>query len=329
MDRLMHNTIRGVREISRLRGHIMDHARLIEEEGPHHTLILRDPQLTPNAIEETWQLCQRVFRKSVVEQMRLIIVRTDDSGNVIWKGYPTEPTADEKELIAIDVPGTTRRHHPVGQSIHEVLRILLIRCLGTADVPAISMTQLGADAGYSYKPVRSAVDELSKHIHRYSNGSVILKSFPEEAWTRLLLEADKVRETQRYYAEGDLPRTPASMLSRFRKIPGKQVEHVGIGGVAGAQSHRDIDLIGMPRLDFTVHCPNGAADLGFLQKLDPALESVTDPDGPASVVVHLLRRPANYFHGELADPVECLLDLHEMRLENQAQEFLKSYKFGI
>jgi len=29
-----------------------------------------------------------------------------------------------------------------------------------------------------------------------------------------------------------------------------------------------------------------------------------------------------------ADPVECLLDLHEMRLESQAKEFLQHLAFG-
>jgi hypothetical protein len=47
-------------------------------------------------------------------------------------------------------------------------------------------------------------------------------------------------------------------------------------------------------------------------------------------VIHALRRAESLFQpGEdglpWADPVECLLDLHEARLESQALEFLNSF----
>jgi hypothetical protein len=66
----------------------------------------------------------------------------------------------------------------------------------------------------------------------------------------------------------------------------------------------------------------------FLRRLDPALKPVERAETP-QVVVHTLYRPESFFtHADKrdiwADEVECLLDLHEMRLESQALEFVES-----
>jgi hypothetical protein len=89
-------------------------------------------------------------------------------------------------------------------------------------------------------------------------------------------------------------------------------------------------LVGSPRLDLSLHCPGKHLNLDFMKAIDPALKPVTDPLQPATVVVHAVRHADPLFaprEGGLdwADPVECLLDLHEARLESQALEFLKSF----
>ena len=71
-------------------------------------------------------------------------------------------------------------------------------------------------------------------------------------------------------------------------------------------------------------------DLSFVERLDPALEKAARPDESSSLVIHCIRRAESLFqpgdHGvPWADPVECLLDLHEARLESQAQAFLDSF----
>ena len=103
---------------------------------------------------------------------------------------------------------------------------------------------------------------------------------------------------------------------------------LAIGGVLGAR-HYDpkLDLVGIPRLDLSQHSPRRRLDLGFIRSLDPALKLVEDPLEPATVVVHAVRHAHSLFsprEGGLqwADPIECLLDLHEARLEQQATELL-------
>jgi len=70
-------------------------------------------------------------------------------------------------------------------------------------------------------------------------------------------------------------------------------------------------------------------DLDFIEKLDPALKRVSDPLQPASLVVHAIHHADALFtprNGGLAwaDPVECLLDMHEARLDMQAAQFLEA-----
>ncbi|MDF1814797.1 MAG: hypothetical protein P1V20_21505 [Verrucomicrobiales bacterium] len=321
MDRMLH-CIRGAREIGRLRGYLLEHAGLIIEEGPSHSLVLRDPQHTPEAIEEVWNLCVRAFKEEVIVNMRLIVARTSKNGEIEFEGFPSEVTEEESREIIELIP-ESKGLQPIGNSAHEVLRVLMIRWflrLGTT-----TLTKLGEDSGYTYKPVRQAVDKLKPYLFSGTRG-IELKAFPREAWSRLILDTETVRETRFFHAKGEFPRTPAAMLDRFYQLSRNETEHVGIGGVAGAQGHQDIDLIGMPRLDFSVHCAGTDPDLDFLRKLDPALEPVSSPTSPCSVVVHLLRRPGNFFQDRLADPVECLLDLHEMRLDKQAREFALSFQ---
>jgi hypothetical protein len=76
-----------------------------------------------------------------------------------------------------------------------------------------------------------------------------------------------------------------------------------------------------------MHCGDEHANLSFIEKLDPALKREADPLKTANVIVHIVRDANPLFEpreGGLlwADPVECLLDLHEARLKDLATQFL-------
>ena len=110
---------------------------------------------------------------------------------------------------------------------------------------------------------------------------------------------------------------------------------LGLGGTMGARHwYPDLDLHGDPRLDLSLHCPQDRMDLDFVEKLDPALDREEDPAAPASLAIHAIRRKEACFTESdkgysIADPVECMLDLHELRLETQADSlyrFLESAK---
>lgn len=128
---------------------------------------------------------------------------------------------------------------------------------------------------------------------------------------------NKSRLTKRYSDRSGQPRSIDSLLKRLARI-----EHVNIAvaGTLGAQRiYPEIDLIGTPRLDLTVHCPDKYLNIDFVKKLDPALKEELNLEKPASLVIHCIRRKKAFFTTNSngiswADPVECLLDLHEMSL---------------
>lgn len=66
--------------------------------------------------------------------------------------------------------------------------------------------------------------------------------------------------------------------------------------------------------------------MDILLRLDPALKPAERGEPPL-VVIHSLYRPVSFFTKDgketpYADEIECLLDLHEARLESLALEFL-------
>jgi hypothetical protein len=100
---------------------------------------------------------------------------------------------------------------------------------------------------------------------------------------------------------------------------------LAVGGVFGARHYMPgIDLVGSARLDLAIHSPSGQLLDDCVCRLDPALKPALDGE-PIHLVLHYLHRPASFFEqghdGWIwADQIECLLDLHEARLEPQAME---------
>ena len=145
----------------------------------------------------------------------------------------------------------------------------------------------------------------------------------------LVAQAGKVRASIGYADRSGRPRSPESLLNRLRDL-GR--DDIAVGGVLGARLYLPgLDIIGTPRLDLVLHrnTSNEMTDpLVWIRRLDPALKPAERGE-PCQVVVHTLLRPESFF-SELqdrlhyADEVECLLDLHESRMEQQALEFLDS-----
>jgi hypothetical protein len=150
-------------------------------------------------------------------------------------------------------------------------------------------------------------------------------------FARLVALSDRARATSRYADRTGRARSPEEHVARLERLG---LEGIAIGGVLAAR-HRvpDLDITGAPRLDLSVHSRGGVVPHDWVRRLDPGLELVPDPMAPASVVLHAVRHADPLFtprEGGLAwaDPIECLLDLHEARLESQARQFLAALSGG-
>jgi len=165
--------------------------------------------------------------------------------------------------------------------------------------------------------------ELTKHPDR----RVELTGFPRETWQEILTLAPSLRRSVAYIDASGRSPDPLDLLHRLEKIAPEQVAS---GGVEAARHwDRRFNLHGVPRLDISVHAPAGSYDESFVKRLDPALERARMVSQEPVLVLHPLLRAESLFTSRtskrlpVADPVETLLDLHELRLVEQVEELVE------
>jgi hypothetical protein len=297
-------------------------AKRPETEG---ILVLSDPGITDQRLQEEWVRASAVLRADVVNRLTLC---TESGGRV--SGITRSIDTDLKGIL-LDI--VEKERAKIGPRINRadasfvISKILMHEWLTKGGF--VSANWLGRISGYTYPTVAKAIEELGSRIERGPDRSFRLRWFPQEEFARLVALADRARATARYGDSSGQPRSPEAHLARLERL---SIPGLAIGGVLGAKHYDpDLDLIGTPRLDISLHARNPRTDLDFIEKLDPGLKRINDPLQPASVVIHTVYHADPLFvprRGGLhwADPVECLLDLHDARLDVQAGQFLEALR---
>lgn len=310
----------GVDALRTLRTSLMQVAYAVGEDPTvHGHVVLADSSITRERLENEWQQAAAVLRKDVLDRL---IVCLYSEGRIT--GIPHDPDAATQQAISDAVEAERGRTNTARTDYSFVVQKLLIHRWLTSGEPVTS-EWLARTAGCSYPAVARVLNSLGSLLERRSDRRVTLRWFPKEEFARLLALADRARSTTRFADHSGQPRSVESHVRRLEKLnpPG-----LAVGGVLGAKHYfPDLDLIGTPRLDLSLHSPGKRMKLDFVEQLDPALRRVQDPLAPANVVIHAVRHADPQFdprRGGLAwaDPVECLFDLHEARLEAQAAQFL-------
>lgn len=298
---------------------------LAKRPGMEGILVLSDPAITDERLKEEWERAATVLRSEVIKRM---ILCTEKDGRI--SGLTRSIDLDLKktllEVVEQEQAGAGPRLNRADASF-VVPKVLLHQWLTTGDF--ISANRLASICGYTYPTVARAIDELGGLIERGPDRSIRLRWFPQDEFARLMALSGRARATARYGDRSGQPRSPELHLQRLEhlNLPG-----LAIGGVLGAKHYDpDLDLVGTPRLDISLHARNHQVDLDFIDKLDPALKRINDPLEPASVVVHTIYHADPLFVPRdeglhWADPVECLLDLYEARLDIQAGQFLEALR---
>jgi hypothetical protein len=293
---------KGLRSSRNLRANLMELAYLLaENRDVKGALVLDEPGVTHKRLDLEWHEAS--------------------------KGIPNGPAAEIRRVLAdsvTPVESVQQEVLPRPDYYTVVLKLLVHRWL-TGRGPA-SVRRLQGMAGCSYPTVASALDRLEQVITRSPSRGVALTRFPTDTWRELLAIAHRVRSTIRYADRSGQPITPSKLAQRLEalSLPG-----VAVGGVLGAIRYDpDLDLTGAPRLDLSIHSPAGKVNLDFVKDLDPALKRVDGHGERAHATIHFVRRSESLFEVDevgrtWADPVECLLDLHEMRFESQAAQFVR------
>lgn len=327
-DRRFAQVIAGRGTMREVRAALLQMAYALESLPGHEAyLLLVGSGITEDRLRHEWKSLTSVLRPDIAR--RLTICLQSDDGLV---GIPAGPDAEarqflEKRTSEIAPPGATLLSRP--DSYFVVLKVLLLHWLRRGE--PVTTTWLMKTTGFAYPTVANVLKKMGSLLERTSDRRISLRWFPHEQLQYLVANSLRARSTICFVDRSGKPRSPGEHLRRLRKLA---LPHVAVGGIMGARHYfPDIDLIGTPRLDLSVHVPGNMLDGGFVRKLDPALQPLGDPLAPASLAIHAVRHAEAFFepghHGPVwADPLECLLDLHEARLEKQATEFLEALKCG-
>lgn len=310
----------GLHALRGLRSALLEMAyALVDEPGHIGLLVVVDPDITPDRVDEERFLASRVIMPEV--RHRLHIITADVHGYA-----PLPPGLEPEVLSSIDALVHAERNRRAIRFTRPdydfLIKQILILSWLRGDGP-LTADWICETAGCTYQTFAAAIRPLGSFIQRQSDRSYELARFPHEEWARMVATSEKARHTIRYADTSGQPRTPEALVKRLPDNPA-----IAVAGVLGARHlDPDLDLVGTPRLDLTIHCPNTAPDLSFIERLDPSLRRIDDPDKPAHLAIHFLRRAEPFFESTVpmhawADPTECLLDLHEARLDAQSQHFL-------
>jgi hypothetical protein len=279
-------------------------------------LAVRLPRVSDDRLRREWGSVREVLRPALASRLALVSL-----GPRPWAD-PDDPEL-LKALAGLRGPQEPDRpaaSAAVTPKFFDVLKVLLEHRLVRKG--PLRIGELLGRSGCSYPTAADALRRLEERgeLARRPGRRVELVAFPRRTWSEVLALSASLRRP-RFYA--DRTGRPANPLALVRRLASLGTSGVALGGVLAAR-HWDpgFDLHGLPRLDLTVH---GAWEVA---SLDPALVPAARGEA-AAVAVHPLSRKVPLFEPSkkgplpVADPVETLLDLHELGLDAQAEALLE------
>jgi hypothetical protein len=288
--------------------------------------IVRLPRMSLGRVMEEWDHLTAVLRPDISRRLGIVAVAPDDVV-VIPNDPETQGIAEHVRKIAADFRDDVRTEGGLiwSRKSYEIWKVLLGAWL--ARERALPLHELQRRSGASYPSVSSVLDRLEMlgELERGSNRSAALTGLPRRSLGEVLALGEGLRETLRFVDRSGRPPNATDLIRRIKaKAP-----DVALGGVEAARHYMPhFNLNGYPRVDVTV---GEKAEPGWMKRVDPALGEAETPDtSGVRLVVHRLRRPEPDFtrtpNGLFADRAEVLLDLHELRLGEQADEFVDAMR---
>jgi len=292
---------------------------LVDQAEKQGYLLILDTKLSMPFLQDQLHRFKLALRPDIAKRLRIIFAQHGDVAPDT-EDTPQKDLEHLRHLIADEQKSATPLNPPNKKD--EVLLFLIHQWVsGKGNITSKSLED---KVGCNYRTVANAIDEMEHAVCRHSDRSVSLKYFPQQDWGRLLAVANRTRSTMLYADVSDQPHSYDSLLQRLWRL---NIKYIAVGGVLGAKRfHDDLDIVGAPRLDLCIHAPEKYVNLDFMHALDPALERTRDTHRPARVALHFIRRKDALFDQDAdgtlwADPVECLLNLYNARLEQQARRF--------
>ena len=283
-------------------------------------LVLTNPRITDTALRKEWRMVELSLRPEILMRLDLAVRRKGEIVTITGK-LPASLASQLPEYVEQEARSTLYR---APQSSHAILLVLLNQWLLRKG--PMTTQWLIQTVGCSYPTAAIALRRLKHAIKRLSDRRLQLWGFPMEEWQHVVANREHAQPTLHYADRSRQRRGAESLLHRASSL---DRDDIAVGGVIAARHYYpEFDLRGTPRLDLTLHSPDGRADLSFVENIDPALERTSGTDEPAVLAVHVLRRHAPLFEANgdglpWVDPVATLLGLYDARLEPQANELLE------
>jgi len=307
-----------VRDVRRIRSKLMELAEAVVGTEYNAILILIKPHISTPRLTSVWESLLRILRPEVSNRLSLVIYGSKETVE-LPKPLSWDLKRAAQELIEHGVkdPVPIRKR---STAFYDILRILMVHWFRQSG-PLTSKT-LGELAGFSYPTIAASLERLEPYLSIHSDRRVELRRFPEQPWREFLALSEGVRATRRYADRSGRPRAFETLMERLRS---EGSADTAIGGVLGARHYLpSLDISGIPRLDLTINASQIQRVDDIMHRLDPALK-LAERNEPGRVVVHVVRQPQSLFTSDSdgnrwADEVDCILDLYEARLDQQAHE---------
>jgi hypothetical protein len=284
------------------------------------------PKMTRARVQQEWASFIQVIRPELAQHLGIVALTRDGA----WVAPQADDAAAKEQEARTLLPNfgvahvtVTPEWSPPTPKFFEVWKVLFNAWLRReGPMPAI---ELAARSASSIPTVAAALARLRtrNEIGQARNRPVELVAFPRATLREVVALSDSLRRPLHYHDASGRPADPQSLLRQLLKWrpPG-----VFIGGVPAAR-HYDphFNLNGLPRLDVIA---TNLAPGDWLRKLDPALKLVPASTPSPVVVVHgavsrAVPSNAQVAESPWADPAETLLDLYEMRLDEQADQLVR------
>lgn len=294
------------------------------------TLVAYVGRISLGRIEEEWRRVLDALRPELSRRLALVALSTE--------GVVTFPQDDEeldwlaqRARTSLDPDAwNMRRALPAmtwTEKAFDVWMVLLDAWLGR-EAP-LMMSEIARRSRCSTPTVAATVRHLEdrNEVSRTSARRAGLRSLPRGSLGEILVLADHLRGTVRYVDGSGRRPDPEDLLQR---VGTKAPASVAVGGVAAARHYVPaFDLNGLPRVDVTTLEQDASS---WVARLDPALRPATPQERSPVLVVHHCRRAApDEPSGRrepypLASPAEALLDLYDLRLTEQADDFVQTLR---
>lgn len=285
-----------------------------QDRGRKACLVTRMDRISKERLQQEWKNVQRVFSPAIASRLALVVLIEDAA-------WASSEDPDLARILAHVKRAGSQAPKPAHRfKFFEVFKVLLGQWLLKRG--PMTMQELMRRTGCSYPTAAEAVDRLP--VTRRSDRSVELAAFPHQSWREMLALLRVIREPMGFK---DVSGRPPDFNGLLRRLTKAAPPSVALGGVHAARFwHRGFDLHGTPRIDLVVHAP---VDASFVTRADPALQPAADDP---TIVIHPLYRAQPLFEPDpkgrlpIADPVETLLDLYELKLTDQADALIRHLK---